>query len=99
MKTKLTEEKRIEKIDETNELIDEYNNLSFELETLGDSISRIGIIKMIIASPEDRELFKSMKKQYDEKFKRYRELAHKIANSEKSLGIKKSKRLKKNKTL
>ena len=84
----LSEEKRIELIDETNKWIDENNQLAIKIVSLADRIAKIGLFQLVFSKKEDRQLFKEVIKNYREMNYKYLEENHKIEVNEKLLGIK-----------
>ena len=84
----LSEEKRIELIDETNKWIDENNQLAIKIVSLADRVAKIGLFQLVFSKKEDRQLFKEVIKNYREMNYKYLEGNHKIEVNEKLLGIK-----------
>jgi len=82
-------------IDETNELIDERNNLALDVLGLSERVGSIGLYQEITAKADDKLLYNKMRKLLSFKRNRLNTLNHKIEVNERILGIKKSKKKKK----
>ncbi len=79
-------------IDETNELIDERNNLAIDVLGLSERVGSIGLYQEITAKADDKLLYDKMRKLLSFKRNRLNTLNHKIAVNEKILGISKKKK-------
>lgn len=95
----LTEEQRKQIVEETNKWIDENNSLAIDILSLSLTVGRIGLFERIFSKSEDKQLFNIMKKQLNDMNTIYSKNMHKIEVNERILGIKKPKKLIKNKTL
>lgn len=91
----LSDEKRKELIDETNNYIEQRNGLALDILGLSERVSSIGLYQEITATPDDKFLFKKMRELLLDKKNKILELNHRIEVNERILGIKKVKRRKK----
>ena len=98
----LTIEERKNMIDETNNWIHENNMLGIRICSLSSVVRRIGLFDMVFASRENRQLYNTIKENFNSMKATYQTTQHKIEVNEKILGIKdrkKKMKLTKNKTL
>ena len=94
----LTDDDKLRVIEETKELVDEYNRLSMDILILKEQKSNINIIKRA-TSPEYNSIYELMDKKITLKSRRLVVISKKIEENKEKLGISeiKLKKKKKNK--
>lgn len=95
-KTNLTDDEKRKLVEETNKMIEEYNELSMDIIGYSQLVTRIGLFQKIFDT-ENKEYYKVLEKRFRIKRDRLLFLNKQIKKNKETLGIKKVK--KKNKTL